>query len=160
VDLDAGTLRIRQTVQLVDGRLIIKEPKTEKSRRTLTLPAVAVDALRRHRDRQTFEAANAKHWQEQGLVCPNAIGGPREPSNVLKRFKATLRAAGLPEQRFHDLRHYAASFLLAEGVPMRVVMDILGHSQMATTADLYTHVMPAAHRNIADLLDKALSSHS
>jgi integrase len=76
VDLDAGTLRIRQTVQRVDGRLNIKEPKTEESRRILTLPAAAVDALRRHRHRQTFEAANAKHWQEQGLVFPNANGGP------------------------------------------------------------------------------------
>jgi integrase len=50
-------------------------------------------------------AANAKQWQEQGLVFPNAFGEPREPSNGLKRIKATLRAAGLPEQRFHDLRH-------------------------------------------------------
>jgi integrase len=118
VDLDGGTLRIRQTVQRVDGRLIIKEPKTEKSRRTLTLPAVAVDALRRHHDRQTFEAANAKHWQDQGLVCPNATGGPREPSNVLKRFKATLAAAGLPEQRFHDLcgtlRHRSCSLRMSQ----------------------------------------------
>jgi integrase len=69
-----------------------------------------------------------------------------------------LTAAGLPEQRFHDLRHYAASFLLAQGVPMRVVMDILGHTQMATTADLYSHVMPAAHRDVAELLDRAMSS--
>jgi integrase len=75
---------------------------------------------------------------------------------VLKRFKAALRATGLPEQRFHDLRHYAASFLLAQGVPMRVVKDILGHTQMATTADLYSHVMPAAHKDVADLLDRAM----
>ena len=79
-----------------------------------------------------------------------------EPSNVLKRFKATLRAAGLPEQRFHDLRHYAATFMVAKGVPMRVVMDILGHSQMATTTDLYAHVMPAAHREVANLFDEAM----
>ena len=156
VDLDTGTLRIRQTVQRVDGHLIYRTPKTEKSRRTLSLPTVCVAALRRHRDRQTFEAAHAKHWKDEGLVFTNAHGGPLEPSNVLKRFKATLAAADLPEQRFHDLRHYAATFLIAQGVPMRVVMDILGHSQMATTADLYAHVMPAAHRDVADLLDRAL----
>lgn len=157
IDLDSATLRVRQAVQRVDGHLIIKEPKTSKSRRTLTLPSVAVENLRRHRDRQAFEAGSARIWHEQGLVFTNSIGGPLEPSNVLKHYKATLRAAGLPEQRFHDLRHYAATFMLAQGVPMRVVMDILGHSQMATTADLYAHVMPAAYRDVADLLDRAFS---
>lgn len=160
LDVDAGVLRIRQVVQRVDGRLIIKDPKTEKSRRTLTLPATAVAGLRRHRDRQTFAAANAKLWSDQGLVFTNANGGPLEPSNVLKRFKSTLRAAGLPERRFHDLRLYAASFLLAQGVPMRVVMDILSHTQMATTADLYSRVMPAAHKDVADMLDRAMRAQS
>src|SRR5918994_1708710 len=103
------------------------------------------------------EAANAKLCRDEGIAFTNANGGPLEPSNVLKRFKATLAAAGLPEQRFHDLRHYAASFLLVQGVPMRVVMDILGHSQMATTADLYSHVMPAAHREVADMIDRAMA---
>lgn len=156
VDLDSGTLRVRQAVQRVDGELIFKEPKTEKSRRTLTLPGVVVEALRRHRDRQAFEAAASPVWRDQGLVFTNVLGGPLEPSNVLKRFKATLASAGLPPQRFHDLRHYAATFMVAQGVPMRVVMDILGHSQMATTADLYAHVMPAAHREVADLFDRTM----
>jgi integrase len=66
----------------------------------------------------------------------------------------------LPEQRFHDLRHYAASFLLAQGVPMRVVMDILAHTQMATTADLNSHDMPAAHKDVADMLDRAMLAQS
>jgi integrase len=82
--------------------------------------------------------------------------GALEPCNFLRRIKATLAAAGLPEQRFHDLRHYAASFLLVQRVLMRVVMDILGHSLIATTADLYSHVMPAAHKDVADLLDRAM----
>jgi integrase len=92
-------------------------------------------------------------------VFPNAIGGPREPSNVLKRLKARLRAAELPQQRFHDPRHYAASFLLAQGVPIRVVKDILGHTQMATTADLYSNVMPSAHKDVADLLDRSMAAN-
>jgi integrase len=65
-------------------------------------------------------------------------------------------AASLPDQRLHDVRHYAATFFVAKGVPMRVVMDILGHSKMATTADLYAHVLPAAHREVADLIDQSL----
>jgi integrase len=63
----------------------------------------------------------------------------------------------LPEQRFHDLRHCAASLLLAQGVPVKVVADILGHSQLATTSDLYAHIFPAAHRDAADLMDQILS---
>jgi integrase len=102
----------------------------------------------------------SRAWHESRCCrsAPSTTCWSREPSNVLKRFKATLAAAGLPQQRFHDLRHYATSFLLAEGVPMRVVMDILGHSQMATTADLYGHVMPAAHRDVAELLDRSFGA--
>ena len=92
VDPETGTFRIRQVVQRVDGKLIFKEPKTEKSGNTLTLPTVVVDALRRHRDRQAFEAAGPC-WRDCGLVFTNVIGGPLEPSNVLKRFKRTLAAS-------------------------------------------------------------------
>ena len=77
---------------------------------------------------------------------------------MLKQFKAILVRAGLPKQRFHGLRHCAASLMRAQGVPMRVVIDVLGHSQMATTADLYSHVMPAAHREAADLMDRMLGT--
>lgn len=156
LDLEAGTLRVEQTVQRVGGRLIFKEPKTRKSRRKLTMPATVAQSLRAHRDRQRWEADRAG-WVDHDLVFPNGYGGPMEPSNVLARFKKVLAGAGLPPQRFHDLRHYAASFLVAQGVPMRVVMDILGHSQMSTTSDLYSHVMPAAHRDVADLIDRALT---
>ena len=156
MDLDAGTLRVRQAVQRVGGKLIFKEPKTERSRRTLALPAFVVDALRRHKDRQSFEAASTPRWKDQGLVFPNTYGGPLDPRNALTRFRKTLAAAGLPEQRFHDLLHYAATFMVAKGVPLRVVMDILGHTKMATTTDLYAHVMPAAHRDVADLIDQAM----
>ncbi len=160
VDFDAGSLRIRRALQRIDGKLTLKAPKTEKSRRTLTMPSSLVAALRRHKVRQLEERlVSGNRWTDSGLVFTNTIGGPMEPSNVLKAFKKHLAAAGLPEQRFHDLRHAAASLLLAQGVPPRVVMDILGHSQMATTMDLYSHVMPAAHREAADLMDRILASN-
>jgi integrase len=72
------------------------------------------------------------------------------------RFKSVLDGAGLARQRFHNLRHCAAFLMLAQEVPMRVVMHILGHTQLATTVDLYRHVMPAAHREVADLTDAVL----
>lgn len=158
VDLDTGSLRVRYALQRIDGKLTLKEPKTEKSRRTLTMPASLASALRAHRVRQIEERLIAgSRWQDSGLVFTNTVGGPLEPSNVLKAFKRRLAAAGLPEQRFHDLRHAAASLLLAQGVAPRVVMDILGHSQMATTMDLYSHVMPAAHEDAAALMDAILT---
>lgn len=80
-------------------------------------------------------------------------------SNLLKTSERHPAAAGLPGRRFHDLRHAMASLLLAQGVPPRVVMDILGHSQMATTTDLCSHVMPAVHRDAADLMDRILAGN-
>lgn len=161
VDLETGTIHIRRALQRVKGKLIFKEPKTEKSRRTLSVPASLVLALRGHRVRQLEERlAQGTAWEDMGLVFSNTIGRPLEPSNVLKRLKRLLRDADLPEQRFHDLRHCAASLLLAQGVPARVVMDILGHSQMATTMDLYSHVMPAAHREAAELMDRILAAEA
>ena len=157
VDLDTGSLRVRFALQRIDGKLTLKEPKTEQSRRTLTMPPSLTIALRAHRDRQAFEQATAGDtWRANGLVFTNTIGGPLEPSNVLKGLKKLLDRAGLPPQRFHDLRHCAASLLLAQGVPARVVMDILGHTQMATTMDLYSHVMPAAHTEAAALMESIL----
>lgn len=157
VDLDTGSLRVRQALQRIDGKLTLKTPKTERSRRTLSMPASLVVALRAHKVRQLKERLMAgRFWTESGLVFVNTIGGPMEPSNVLKVFKRHLADAGLPPQRFHDLRHASASLLLAQGVSPRVVMDILGHSQMATTMDLYSHVMPAAHRDAANLMDRML----
>ena len=79
-----------------------------------------------------------------------------DQSNVHKRIKALLRKARLPDQRFHDLRHCAASLLIAQGTPERVAMDILGHSQISTTMNLYAHICPAAHQGAADLMDKIL----
>lgn len=159
IDLDARELRVRVALQRIDGKLQLKEPKTAKSRRTVTMPTATVAAIRGHRVRQLEERLLAgSRWQDSGLVFTSTIGTPLEPSNVLKQFKALLARADLPKQRFHDLRHCCASLLLAQNVPPRVVIDILGHSQIATTMDLYSHVMPAAHRDAADLMDSFLAS--
>jgi integrase len=161
VNLDAGTLRVRRSLQRIDGTLTLKEPKTEKSRRTLTMPQTLTVALRQHRVRQLEERlAAGEAWQDTKLIFATSKGTPLEPSNVLKRFKALLRAAGLPEQRFHALRHCAASLLIAQGVPVKVVADILGHSQLATTSDLYAHIFPAAHQDAAELMDRILTANA
>ncbi|MFN8676123.1 MAG: site-specific integrase [Thermomicrobiales bacterium] len=158
VDLDHGALRVRHALQRVDGVLTLVEPKTALSRRTVTLPGSAVSALRVQKDRQTFERAAAGDlWREGGYVFTSTVGTPLNPSNVAKRLHALLAEAGLPRQRFHDLRHCAASLLLAGGVAPRTIMGILGHSQISLTMNTYAHLSPVLEREAANALDAVLA---
>lgn len=95
-------------------------------------------------------------WHASALVFTPSVGTLIEPRNLSRLFDQLIIAAGVRRIRFHDLRHTCASLLLAQGVPARVVMDVLGHSQMAITMDLYSHVMPTALREAADAIDRAL----
>jgi len=165
VDLDNDTLRVRTALQRVKlpgeqkSRLHFVEPKSEQSRRTIPLPGVAVAALKRHKDAQEMERAVAgTRWQEHGLVFTSSIGTPAEPRNVVTSFKQHLKEAGLPDQRFHDLRHTCASLLLAQGVHPRVVMETLGHSQIQLTMNTYSHVMPVMQREAASQMNTLLSA--
>ena len=158
VDLDERVVRVRQTVQrLPDVGLIFGTPKTGKSRRTVPLPARSIKVLRSHRARQAAEAlALGPAWTDSGLVFTSTVGTVIEPRNLSRLFDQLILAADVRRIRFHDLRHTCASLLLAQGVPPRVVMDVLGHSQLAITMDLYSHVMPTALREAADAIDRAL----
>jgi integrase len=157
VDLEAGTLTVRVTLQRIGKKIEFVEPKTARSRRTIALPAVAVAALRRHRSRQLKERLVAgTDWKEHGLVFASSIGTPLDSRNVTHRLQEMLDDAGLPRLRFHDLRHTAASLLLAQGVHPRVVMEILGHSQIKLTMDTYSHVIPALQREAADKMNAIL----
>ena len=80
-----------------------------------------------------------------------------EPRNLSRTFEHLMQQSGVRRIRFHDLRHTCASLLLAQGVSPRVVMDVLGHSQLSITMDLYSHVMPSALRDAADAMDRALN---
>jgi integrase len=158
VDLDARTLHARPTVQRIGSEWRFVEPKTDRSRRTINLPAVAVAALRAHPARLAEERlAAGERWQEWGLVFPSAVGTPLDGSNVTHRLQRLLAGAGLQRQRFHGLRHCCASLLLAQHVPMRVVMEILGHSQISLTMDTYSHVMPALRHEAAGRMDAILA---
>jgi integrase len=161
VDLDAGTLAVTQALQRVDGALILKAPKTEKSRRRLTLPATVVAALRAHRDRQTFERqAYGEHWKESGLVFTTTIGTPIDPRNALRSWQKLLVGAGLPRRTFHVTRHTAVSMFISEGVPLKVIQEILGHSVLSTTADVYGHLYPQAFTEAAEAMERALGTGS
>lgn len=160
VDLDTGVLHVREQLQRVDGALQRVPLKTRRSRRVLTMPAPAVAALREHRRRQLEEQLAARRWTDTGYVFTTGIGTPLEARNVVRSFKAILGSRdengvwrpkpGLRDIRFHDLRHSAATLMLVQGVPTRVVMETLGHSQMSTTTNTYQHVAPELQREAAD----------
>lgn len=156
IDLEKRTLRVRGSLQRVNGRLQITEPKTARSRRLIPLPDICVDALVEHRERQASDREHATIWIESDLVFTTSIGTPIEPRNLVRHFQTLCRRAGLPQIRFHDLRHTCASLLLAQGVEPRVIMETLGHSVIGTTLNIYTHVLPATQRSAADRMDDLL----
>src|SRR5215204_170531 len=116
-------------------------PPKRHQLRTIPLPETAVTALREHRKRQIEERLHAgARWEDWDLVFASERGTPLNRHNVSHRFKELLLRLDLPDLVFHELRHTCASLLLAQGVHPRAVMEILGHSQLSTTTDVYSHV--------------------
>jgi len=157
IDFEARELYVRQQLQRINHEWHVSEPKSETSRRCVELADELISLLRAHRSRQLKERLKAgDKWQERGLVFTRSNGEPLHQKFTGSVHKAILKSAGLPACRIHDLRHSAASLLLAQGVPLKVVSDILGHSQIAITADLYSHVIPQARRDATEKLASVL----
>ena len=155
VDLDQGVLFVRRTLTRIIGQGYVEtEPKTRTRRRKIVLPVVAVEKLKAHRDRQSEERFKAgKNWYEQGIVFCNQFGGFYNPKKVDKHFQQLLKEAGLEYMRFHDLRHSTATILLTAGVHPKVVQERMGHSTIAMTMDIYSHVLPSMQQEAADKID-------
>ncbi len=154
IDLETGILRVQVSLQRIDGKLVVDELKTRRSRRSLALPHFAIAALLAHQARQNEERqAAGAHWEEQGLVFGTRLGRPLGQRNVIRCFRRTLKKAGITHRRFYDLRHTCASLLLAHGVHPRVVMEILGHSQISVTMNTYSHVVPELGHDAAKRMD-------
>ncbi len=157
IDLDAGELRVRHTLQRVDKIPVLAEPKTQKSRRTIPLPASIVSALKSHRIAQLEERLFAgDRWQDWDLVFCTTIGTPLDPRTITRQYHAHLEAANVPRRRFHDLRHTAATLLLTQSVDIRTIMETLGHSQISLTMNTYAHVMPQLKHDAADRMEALL----
>jgi integrase len=127
VDINQGKVTVRHSLQRIKepgekkGRLAMLPPKSEESRRTIELPASCAAGLRAHRERQQNDRVLAgSRWKETGHVFTSTIGTPIDDRKILKEFNALVAAAGLPKQRFHDLRHACISLLGAQGVPLKV----------------------------------------
>lgn len=161
IDLEAGRLRIVQSLQRSRGELRLKSPKTDTSRRRIVLPAFCTDALRRHHTSERVKLASlGLPMGSETLAFTSQVGTPIEPRNVNRAFVALLDCAGLRRVKLHDLRHTCASLLLAQGVAPRVVMELLGHSAIAVTMNTYSHVIPALQDESAQQMDALLSTHT
>ena len=116
--------------------------------------------MRHHRKRQLEEQLRAgARWSDNGLVFSTTIGTPLEAQNIVNRhFKPLLRRAGLPDIRWHDLRHTYATLLLARAVHSTFVQKSLGHASVQLTLDRYSHWMPTMGRNTAAAMDAALDA--
>ncbi|HET8846374.1 MAG TPA: site-specific integrase, partial [Ktedonobacteraceae bacterium] len=148
IDMERGTISIKRTVKRVGNYGIIEtEPKTAKGKRQISLPPFILDMLRNHQEKQVaLQEIAGEKWQNKGMVFCTEAGGYLEGQRIHKPFKRLLAAAGLPDIRFHDLRHSAATLLLAMNEHPKVVQELLGHSNITTTLNTYSHVLPSMHK--------------
>jgi integrase len=154
VDLIAGSLTVRASLR---PDRTLAPPKSDKSRRTITLPSLAVEALRRHKAEQAEQRlARGPEYAFRGFVLADETGTPYHPDTMSHAFVRMLAKHRLRRIRFHDLRHSHASQLLAQGINVKVVSERLGHSSASLTLDVYAHVLPNQQEEAARRVDSAL----
>lgn len=142
-DIDPPVAHVCQTLRKAGPRPEFAPPKTRRGERTIWLLPQAVECLEKVKVRQQAEKAMAgARYEDYDLVCCQPNGRPLDGHNLSERdFKRLLAIAGLPRIRFHDLRHTAATLMLDAGIPLKVVSEILGHSVISVTVDIYGHVL-------------------
>ena len=138
-------------------QLVVSELKTPKSRRTLALTPEILGRLRQHQARQAqAQLAAGAAWQDQGLIFTSEIGTPIDPDNFSHAFSRLCESAGLGHWHPHELRHSGASLMLAQGAPLHVVSEILGHASIAITKDVYGHLVEGDKRAAAQSMSGML----
>lgn len=144
IDLEGRSLTVQHTLTRQDGRWVLRQPKTPHSRRTIRLAPAVVDAFRAHYLAEAERLLALGHRiGPETLVFTDRWGDPVNPWHVTERaFKPLLRRAGLPEVRFHDLRHAFASLMLSEGARIDLVSKMLGHASPSVTLNIYAHLIP------------------
>lgn len=158
-DLDwiRGTLHVRR--QLARKGEMFAPQKTQASKRTIALGPGTLQVLRAHLELQAQERSIAGNaWRDHDLIFTSNNGDPMRHKNLVDRyFKPLIKLAGVPEIRFHDLRHTAASIMLSRGVPIFTVSKILGHARASITSDTYGHLVPGATDGIGQMMDELLA---
>ncbi len=165
INFAAGTLQVRRILSRVptlaanrEHVYVEAEPKTKQSRRSVVIAPLALQSLVQHRTRQLEARQQAGlAWQDHDYVFCTSIGTHLNPNHVVEELKKLLHKAGLPDIRFHDLRHSAATLLLTAKIHPKVVQEILGHTQISTTMDIYSHVLPGLQEDAMGKLHDVLS---
>lgn len=158
LDLEAGTLRIARGIHRVNGSLTALPTKTRRSARTVPLPDLCIRALTEYRDAHDQRRAElGLAWIETGYLFTTRHGTPLEPRNLTRMFAQICEHHGLRRIRLHGLRHSCVSLLLALGVHPRVVMEIVGHSGIEMTMNVYGHVNLDVQRGALDTLNNELT---
>jgi integrase len=159
VDFEARTLRIVRAVQRQQPNkgLVFAELKTGRSRRSLLMPESLVTELKEHRRRQLEQKLRAANvWEDHDLLFPTSRGTPQDSRNVLRILHRAETAAGLPKKGLHKLRSSAATIMLTAGVPLDVVSQMLGHSSIKMTADVYTAFVLRRQEQAAEVMGDLL----
>ncbi len=158
-DRQTGVLQIRRQLKREGGFLVTSDTKTSRSRRSVNLPPPMLKGMLLHERRQEV-ARNAlgTSWTETGFIFTSAVGTPIDPRNFYREFTKICRDAGLGDWHPHELRHSAASLMLAQGVKLQVVSQVLGHASIRMTADVYGHVLDPDRQEAANAMGALLWS--
>ncbi len=155
IEFDRQTLLVLHTVDYIPHYGYVEtEPKTKAGKRLISLPSFLIDMLKEHRIQQLERRLKVGDaWENRDLVFPDLHGGYFNSNYLLRMFKKLLQEVGVPHMHFHDLRHSAATILLSMGVNMKVVQELLGHSDIAITLGLYSHLLPTMQKEVVDKWD-------
>ena len=157
VNLGRGEASVKGSLVRSDGKLIVADTKSQRSRRTVSLSPAMVQFLGQHRALQLVERRTAANlWAETGFVFATELGQPADPRNLLRTTTIASKKAGLPPVGVHTLRHTYATIALLHGIPIHVVSRNLGHSSIAITADIYGHLTDEAAQAAAQTVSDAL----
>jgi integrase len=161
IDLIHGNIQVRHTLARIPRQgMVLSEPKTPSGRRCIHLTTIALEALKQHflQQEQAKREAGAAWKNHQWVFC-NGEGNPLDGANLLRRsFRPLLKQANVPAIRFHDLRHSTATLLLALGTHPKIVQELLGHSHISMTLDIYSHVLPTLQENAMAHLNTLLTA--
>ena len=157
IDLDGKVIHIQENRVMAYGEAITKEPKTASGKRDICIGEEVVSALRAaYAQYCSNRAVYGKAFLDEGYVICQEDGKPYRPDSLTQKWERFVRANNLPAIRLHDLRHSNASALIAAGVSPKVVQERLGHSDVTTTLNIYTHITPVMDQAAAETLDSLI----
>ena len=154
IDFEHRRLLVLHSVDYIAGYgYVVGKPKTAAGKRWVSFPAFLFDMLKQHQVQQSELKSTAKKWEDHDLVFPNLSGGYLHPNHMGETFKKLLKEANLPHIHFHDLRHSAATILLSMGVHVKVIQELLGHTDISITLGVYGHLLPSMQQAVVETWD-------